>query len=291
MFARLHRRSYAALAAVALLFLSPKIATAAEEIDTEQLFGFLIGTDIGERGEREIESETSGQFGKGAGSYSALSQKLSLEYTPNKNLRLEFGGSFTRYSISGVPGLDDARRTSLQELSFEVRQRLLDRDASGIGLTLLAEPHLGFMDDTTGEPVNRYGSAFALLLDKEIAPSTIGALNLFWQPDVSRSRLDGAWSRTSTWGVGTGAMTKIVDKFFMGGEARYLRAYDSLLPRTFQGDAFYLGPAAFWRPAEKWRVTAAWSTQIAGHSVEAPSRLDLVDFARHQVTLRIGREF
>jgi hypothetical protein len=33
------------------------------EIDTEHLFGFLTGTDIGEVGEKEVESETTGQFG------------------------------------------------------------------------------------------------------------------------------------------------------------------------------------------------------------------------------------
>ena len=33
------------------------------EIDTEHLFGFLTGTDIREVGEKEVESETTGQFG------------------------------------------------------------------------------------------------------------------------------------------------------------------------------------------------------------------------------------
>jgi len=30
---------------------------------SEILFGFLTGTDIGEVGEKEVESETTGQFG------------------------------------------------------------------------------------------------------------------------------------------------------------------------------------------------------------------------------------
>jgi hypothetical protein len=65
------------------------IVARADGIDTEHLFGFTIGTDIGEFGEKELESNLLSRFGKRAGSYSALSQVLSLEYTANQNLRLE----------------------------------------------------------------------------------------------------------------------------------------------------------------------------------------------------------
>jgi hypothetical protein len=53
------------------------------------LFGFTIGTDVGELGEKELESNLAVAPGKRAGSYSALPQALSLEYTANQNLRLE----------------------------------------------------------------------------------------------------------------------------------------------------------------------------------------------------------
>src|SRR5437764_388531 len=51
----------------------------AEGIDTEHLFGFMIGTDIGTVGEREFQSETTGRFGKSGGSYRAIGQQLELE--------------------------------------------------------------------------------------------------------------------------------------------------------------------------------------------------------------------
>jgi hypothetical protein len=49
----------------------------ADAIDTEHLFGFTIGTDIGELGEKELESNLLSRLGTRAGSYSALSQVLS----------------------------------------------------------------------------------------------------------------------------------------------------------------------------------------------------------------------
>ena len=54
------------------------IVAHADAIDTEHLFGFTIGTDIGEVGEKEFESNTLSRLGKRAGSYSALSQSLYL---------------------------------------------------------------------------------------------------------------------------------------------------------------------------------------------------------------------
>src|SRR5215510_5153576 len=86
------------------------IVARADAIDTEHLFGFTIGTDVGEIGEREFESNTLSRLGKRSGSYSALSQSLSLEYTAVHNLRLEVSATGVYYDVVGVPGLDDRRR-------------------------------------------------------------------------------------------------------------------------------------------------------------------------------------
>jgi len=64
------------------------------------LFGFTIGTDIGEVGEKELEGQTTGRFGKRDGSYTGLSQMLSAEYTPMQNFRLEFSATGIYHDIS-----------------------------------------------------------------------------------------------------------------------------------------------------------------------------------------------
>jgi hypothetical protein len=103
------------------------IVARADGIDTEHLFGFTIGTDIGEFGEKELESNLLSRFGKRAGSYSALSQVLSLEYTANQNLRLEVSAVGVHHDIAGVPKLDDRRRGVFDGLSFDIRYRIFDR--------------------------------------------------------------------------------------------------------------------------------------------------------------------
>jgi len=263
-----------------------------DKIDTEYLFGFLTGTDIGEAGEKEIENTTVGRFGKGSGSYRAFSHALALEYVPVENLRLEMGAIGGYHAISGVSDLDDLRRAGFQGLSLEIRYRLLARERAAFGLTLLAEPHWARIDETSGQQARQYGADFAVLIDKELVPNRIvAAFNVLYAPEAAQSRVTGAWSHDATFGVGAGLMAQMWPGFFVGGEARYLRAYESLGLNGFAGHALFVGPNIFFKPAERWRVTATWAVQVAGHAVDDSGPLDLTNFERHQIRLRIGYEF
>src|SRR5437660_12835756 len=91
-------------AAVSVAALLPTCVHA-EGIDTEHVFGFMIGTDVGNVGEREFQSETTGRFGKNGGRYRAIGQEFELEFVPARNFRVEVGSTFASHQISGVPRL------------------------------------------------------------------------------------------------------------------------------------------------------------------------------------------
>src|SRR5262245_9776231 len=55
---------------------SRKHADKAGEVDTEHLFGFTEGSDIGEAGEKELETDSTGRFGKFDGSYNNVATAL-----------------------------------------------------------------------------------------------------------------------------------------------------------------------------------------------------------------------
>src|SRR6266545_3176480 len=132
----------------------------ADQIDTEHLFGFTIGTDIGDVGEKEIEAGTTARLGKRSGSYTALAQTLSFEYTPARNLRLEVTAAGAYHGIVGVPGLDDRRQAAFDGLSFDARYRLLDRANAPFGLAINVEPHWGRVDQrSAGRPARRRSDA------------------------------------------------------------------------------------------------------------------------------------
>ncbi len=54
-----------------------------------------------------------------------------------------------------------------------MRYRVLNRERAPFGLTLGADPQWGRVDDLTGEPVDRYGTDFWIIADKELAPDRI----------------------------------------------------------------------------------------------------------------------
>jgi hypothetical protein len=266
--------------------------TKGSEIDTEHLFGFNIGTDIGAVGDKEIESELDGRFGKRTGSYGVLSPMLGFESIAADNLRLEASASAAYHDIAGVAGLDDRRQAAFQGLSFEARYRLLDRARSAFGLAIKAEPHWGRLDETSGAPVDLYGVDLAILADKElVANRLIGVVNLLYQPEAARSRITGAWTREAAAGASTGLMLQVRPDVFIGVEARYLRAYDSAGFDNFAGHALFLGPMTFVKLSEHWWTSAALSVQVAGRAVDAPGALDLTSFERYQAKFRLGYNF
>src|SRR5262245_41549272 len=119
----------------------------AEGIDTEHLFGFMIGTDVGNVGERELESQSTGRFAKDGGRYRAGNQEFELEFVPVRNLRIEIGSAFAGHDIRAVPDLEDRRQLAWQGASIDVRYRFLDRDSAPFGLTFAAESQLNRNDD------------------------------------------------------------------------------------------------------------------------------------------------
>ena len=78
---------------------------------------------------------------------------------------------------------------------------------------------------------------------------------------------------------------------FLGAEVRYFRAYEGLTLQHFRGEAVFVGPTLFAKLSEKLGITAAFSTQVAGHAVGVPGRLDLDNFSHYQARLKIFYEF
>ena len=198
----------------------------AEGIDTEHLFGFMIGADVGTVGEREFQSQTTGRFSRSGGSYRAINQELELEFVPVDNFRIEVGGAFAAHDIKGTPGFEDRRQLAWQGISLDLRYRFLDRDTAPFGLTFAVENRLSCIDDSSGAVVRSYGTELTLAFDRELVPNlAVAALNLTYQPEWTRFLGTGAPEQESTIGAGFGVMARVLPGLFMGGEARYLRKY------------------------------------------------------------------
>jgi hypothetical protein len=279
-------------AAIACLSVLLPASVHAEGIDTEHLFGFMIGTDVGSAGERELQSQTTGRLSKSGGNYRAISQELELEIVPARNFRIEVGGAVAAYDINGVAGLEDRRQLAWQGISLDLRYKFLERDVAPVGLTFAVESHVNRTDEITAALVRNYGTELTLAFDRELAPNfAIAALNLIYRPEWTRFLGTGAAEQESTVGASLGAMAQLRPGFFVGGEARYLRKYEGIGLQELTGQALFVGPTAYLQLSERSRLTVAWSSQAWGQSARSSHALDLVDFERHQARLVFGVNF
>src|SRR3954465_8291698 len=264
----------------------------AEGIDTEHLFGFMIGTDVGGVGEREFQSQTTGRFSKAGGNYRAVGQEFELEFVPLPNFRIELGATFATHDIFGVPGFADRNQFEGQGVSLDLRYRFLDREKDPFGLTLAAESRVDRIDEMTATRVRKYGTEFTLAFDRELVPDlSVAALNLIYQPEWTRMLSAGQTEQESTVGAAMAVMAQIRPGVFLGGEARYFRKYEGIGLDDFAGQALFVGPTAFLKLSDRSRLTANWSFQAWGQAAGSTAALDLVNFERHQARLVLGVNF
>jgi hypothetical protein len=262
------------------------------EVDTEHMFGFTEGSDIGEAGEKELETDSTGRFGKLGGSYNTVATALEAKYSFSDRFRLSAVATVAYYDITGVNAIDDRRQAALQSVSFDARFRLFDREHAPFGLTLSVEPHRGFADETGGEPADQYGAEFRVLADRELIPGRLfAAFNVSYEPEQTRLRASGETLRESMLGIGAALAMQVMPNVFVGAEARNLRHYDGLGLNGFAGQAFYIGPTFYATFGERYFVSAAWNVQVWGAVAGSSGALDLDNFERHLVKLRIGASF
>ncbi|QUS42257.1 hypothetical protein RPMA_04815 [Tardiphaga alba] len=275
---------------VATAMLVPSCAFAGY-IDTEHIFAFMIGSDIGQVGEREFQSETTGRSGKSGGRYRVGEQEFELELVPARDIRIELGSSISAYDLAGIPGVADRRGFAWQGASVDIRYRLLDREAAPVGMTLAFGGDVSRLDEGRAQRVNGLGAGLRLAFDREVAPGFIGAVNFLYQPEWTRFADTGRMERESVLGVSLGMMVQVRAGVLLGGEARYLRRYEGVGLNELAGQTLFVGPTAYVQLSPRTRLTASWSTQAWGRPDGGGSALDLVNFERHQARLVYGVNF
>ena len=260
--------------------------------ETENLFGFTLGSDTEEAGAIGIAFETVGRFGKRDGAYTGIGKKLELSYGVTDDLSVALGLLTNYHRVAGVTGLEDIHEFNFNGVGSELRWRLAKRGPNPVGVTLHIEPSVQRHDELTGQRATKYGAENKLIFDAEVVKDRIfAAFNLLYEVERVRERGSPDWENSSKLGVTAAATVQVAAQAFLGAEVRYLRAYEGLMPQTFIGDATFAGPTLFWHFAKNAWIAAAWNVQVAGREVDNTARFDLANFERHQARLKIGIEF
>jgi hypothetical protein len=284
------------LATTAIAFSNPIVARAEDnggfnELETKYIFGFTIGSSVGEQGDKEFEPDTKADFGKRGGSYGVGQTALEYEYTPTQFMQIELGPTVSYYSIHNVPSLDDRDMGTINGFEADIRSVLIDRNRLPLAVTLSLEPEFHSRDETSGDKVVNYGVETRLEADTELIKNRLYlGFNLLYEPETTRADL-GIWENESTFGVSSAFAFQIIPKVTIGADLWYLSHYDGAVFNSFTGDAVYLGPTFYWHITLKILMSAAWEAQIAGREVGVSSALDLTDFSRERARLLLEFEF
>ncbi|NVO17386.1 MAG: hypothetical protein HXX10_25445 [Rhodoplanes sp.] len=271
---------------------TPQAHADEDEVDTEHIFGITMGSDIGDKGELELELETFSGIGKRFGLYVSTATHTQFKYTVTDNLRIAPGFTFGSHRIEGVPELVDHSEAGLQEASVEIRYKVMDRHKDPFGLTLNFEPGWTGVDPVSGQRVEGYGSVVSMLMDKELIPDKLfGAFNFGWTGDAARLLGTREWTHSSEVAIQGAFSYQIMPKVLVGVETRYLRAYDGLGLDHFRGEALYVGPTFSLMLSKVVGLSGTWNYQVAGKAVGDPAAFDLRNYERNQALLRLTAHF
>ncbi|MBH5388280.1 hypothetical protein H1B27_18630 [Bradyrhizobium sp. CNPSo 4019] len=268
------------------------LPSAHAEIDTEHIFGFSMGSDIGKPGEIEVEFENVGAFGKRSGSYAALANLNQVKYTVSDNFRIAPGFSLSGQHISGVPGLADHRDVAFSGAALELRYKLVDRAVAPFGLTLHAQPGWSRIDDATGMNIAQYGAEFAALFDRELVKDRLfAAFNVWYGTGGTREIVTNLWRHDSEMQLQAAISYAVQPELLFGLGIRYARAYDGSGLDRFLGDAVFAGPTFSYSISKEVGISGTWQMQVAGKALGDNRSLNLEQFERHQALLRINLHF
>jgi hypothetical protein len=260
--------------------------------DTEHIFGMTMGSDIGEKGEFELEIETFGAGGKRFGTYYTTATHTHFKYTLTDNFRVAPGFTIGTHDIRDVPGVADFRAINLHEASVEIRYKLLDRHVAPFGLTINIEPIASRIDDLSGQRIEGYGVVLSSLMDKELIPNRLfGAFNINYFGGASKMKADNLWSHDSTLGISGALSYQVVPTVLFGIETRFLQAFEGMGLDRRQGEALFVGPTFSIALAKNVGLSGTWSFQATGRAANDPRSLDLENFERQQGLLRLTAHF
>jgi hypothetical protein len=258
-------------------------AWAGEKIDTEHLFGFTEGSDIGEKGEIEGENNTVIRHGR-TGDYTALENTATVRYGVTDDFRASIGALFDDHSIHDVRGLQDRDAFNFAGLATEFRWKLLDRSMEAPGITFSFAPEWRRIDGDSGARVSSSAFPVEVLADYAVIPGQLFvALNASYQPAFASS--DGHTQQTDGQETSGAVAFGITPEIFIGAELRHLLADKN---GFLDAHALYVGPSVFVKLNETLNLKFAWSAQIPD---ETTGQINLTQFDRHQVLAQIVKGF
>jgi hypothetical protein len=260
-------------------------------IETENMFGFTLGSDVDPKGSRAIALEAIGGIGARTGRYGAVGGKLEFTYGATDNVSVSGSLLGGWRNIANVPGMANLNALAFDGVGGEVRWRFIDRKDGPFGLTLHIEPALRNTDEITGERGQGWSFENKLILDKGFMNDKLFvATNIIYNLESFRPS-GNPLEQASTAGLSGALSYQVAPGLFVGADVRYLAAFQGLAFDRYAGWAMFMGPTMFWHFSDRAWLSATYVFQVAGHELGVSNMYNLGDFTRQAFRFKIGLEF
>lgn len=260
-----------------------KPGEAPEPFDAEHIFGFVDGSDIGEKGEQEIESITVGRVGR-IGNYANAANETSYRNTITDFLRLSVGTLTDYYHIVNVPGYDNRNAATFSGLTGEVRVNLLNRAESLVGLSVSFNPEWRQFDPDSGARAVNTALPVSILMDKDVIPGKLFlGSSLTYAP--SFIRVASSWEHDDNITATAAASYALTPVLFAAAEIRH---ENMAVNGDFIAHALYIGPSIYYKILPNLSIKFAWAAQIPDAGART---LDLTTYDRNQFELHLSYSF
>lgn len=252
------------------------------------VFGFTTGSDVNDHKALSGSLVYGGAYGTRFGTFNSHSGTAQLSYGlfPCAEVGPYLFGNGTNASVGGV-SLDSTTYGG----GIEMKYKLLGRGVHGVGLTLVVDPSVAWVDPSGlgNSNLRVYNTGLRMFADTALVPGKLyAALNV--SHDMTWTG-PNQYFKSSTFNIGAALAYQVTDGLYLGGEVRHQRRYGDLGFNNDLGYATFAGPNFYWQATKALGITAAYNVQIAGKAKNTPGNLDLVNFNQHVLKVKAAYSF
>lgn len=277
-----------ALAFAASVVLAPQVAYA-----DENYFAYSYGTETLPKGGTEAYVWATDRRGKDLGDYNAQDYKFELEHGFSDRFQASAYVNFISHHIKGLePELVNRDRNfAWNGVQASFKYAFTSPYKDGIGVALYVEPGFARYGKKSGERANQLSLETKLLLQKNFMND-----KLIWVGNVTAEQEfehegGGEWESELEFELSSGLAYNVAPRLHVGAEGRYTSAYENFPNEAHRSDyAIFFGPTVHYA-ANKWWATLSYQPQISGGPKVRSNSLNLADYEKQEIRLKLGYNF
>ena len=259
----------------------------------ENIFAYSYGSETLPKGATEAYVWITDRRDKNLGEYNAQDYQLELEHGLGNNFQGSVYLTFQSNHIKGLaPELADIDRNfAFNGAKGSLKWALSSPYTSPIGVAVYIEPGFSRFSAKSGERQTKLFLESKLLLQKNFLDDKLVWVGNITAEQEFKHKGGGEWESELELEGSSGLAYNIAPGLHLGGELRYTSAYEDF-PNEFERSeyALFAGPTIHYA-TRKWWGTLSFQQQVSGGPHVRSSSLNLADFTRREVRLKLGYNF